>query len=144
MSKSIQQFSGYTQMQQLSYSSHSPSPSRPANTWAILLIVFTRGECPLVEYWSPPDDRKWLADLIISHCCCCCCTCTHTQRHSGRCTQHVLLDPLDVHGGGRVYEKARLRSAIPGRGQLPEPGQCHYQAYEILSMGGVHAVFSGE
>lgn len=66
------------------------------------------------------------------------------QRHSGRCTQHVLLDPLDVHGGGRVYEKARLRSAIPGRGQLPEPGQCHYQAYEILSMGGVHAVFSGE
>lgn len=68
----------------------------------------------------------------------------YSQRHSRRCTQHLLLDPFDVHGGGCIYEKAGLRSAIPGRGQLPEQGQCHYQAYEILSMGGVHAVFSGE
>lgn len=78
--------------------------------------------------------RKWLADLIICF----------AQRHSGRCAQHVLLDPLHVHGGGCIYKKAGIRGAIPGRGQLPEPGQCHYQAYEILSMGGVHAVFSGE
>lgn len=87
--------------------------------------------------WVPCNCRKWPADWIISEH-------SPSQRHSGRCTQHVLLDPLDVHGGGCVYEKAGLRSAVPRRGQLPEPGQCHHQAYEILSMGGVHAVFSGE
>lgn len=116
------------------------------NSYSTCHILHRRHNSPIrwQSYWlcshevSPGDESKLIICWLFANCL------FPKQRHSRRCTQHLLLDSFDVYSGGCVYEKAGLRSAIPGRGQLPEQGQCHYQAYEILSMGGVHAVFSGE
>lgn len=66
------------------------------------------------------------------------------QRHSRRCSQHILLDTLNVYSGRCVYEEARFRGAFSRSSQFTGPWASYNKAHKILSMGSVYTIFSGK
>lgn len=66
------------------------------------------------------------------------------QRHSGRCSQHILLDTLNVYSCGCIHEKARFRGAFSWDSQFTGAWSSNNKAHKILSMGSVYTIFSGK
>ncbi|XP_054016119.1 uncharacterized protein LOC128896721 isoform X2 [Hylaeus anthracinus] len=69
----------------------------------------------------------------------------HSQQGSARGrVEHLLLDPQHLHDHRRLQEARGFRGALPWRRQLKVPSREREEGVQVLSVGLLHAVSSGD